>query len=240
MHSVSVKLRMWHCWFVRLPSLRLYWRIRLFKDALRKNMLIGSLIALVGVGLVVFSGSVILKINPLGDFLSIMAALMWAIYCLVLKPLGHDIPPLSSPKGFLYSILSVMVYFIYDPLLVDMEILTAHSGIQSAFLGHSGFHALLHCLECSGQVLGPSRTANYIYFSRWVPWCFRPSFFPKSSPWLLWLEQFALLEGFIWQKGIKKKLPSVYRSFIFTASQCVVMIPSESSLDSSSKCPIKS
>ena len=60
----------------------------IYKEPLRKNMLFGSLIALIGVGLVVFSGSIILQINPLGDFLSIVAALMWAFYCLVLKPLG--------------------------------------------------------------------------------------------------------------------------------------------------------
>lgn len=43
--------------------------------------------ALIGVGLVVFNGSFILKINPLGDFLSLIAALMWAFYCLILKQL---------------------------------------------------------------------------------------------------------------------------------------------------------
>lgn len=62
-----------------------------FKEPLRKNMMLGSLIALVGVGMVVFSGSVLLQINPLGDFLSIVAALMWAIYCLILKPLGGSV-----------------------------------------------------------------------------------------------------------------------------------------------------
>ena len=78
-----------------------------FKEPLRKNMMIGSLIALVGVGLVVFSGSVILKINPLGDFLSIMAALMWAVYCLILKPLGNRYSTaFITRKVFLYSILS--------------------------------------------------------------------------------------------------------------------------------------
>ena len=58
----------------------------ILKEPLRKNMMIGSVIALLGVGLVVFSGSVLLQIHPLGDFLSIVAALMWACYCLVLKP----------------------------------------------------------------------------------------------------------------------------------------------------------
>ena len=58
----------------------------LFKrnESFTRHLFYGSFIALIGVGLVVFNGSFILKINPLGDFLSLIAALMWAFYCLIL------------------------------------------------------------------------------------------------------------------------------------------------------------
>ena len=49
-----------------------------YKESLRKGLLYGSLVALFGVGLVVFNGSVLLKVNPLGDFLTLVAATMWA------------------------------------------------------------------------------------------------------------------------------------------------------------------
>ena len=136
-----------------------------FKDPLRKNMLIGSLIALLGVGLVVFSGSVILQINPLGDFLSIMAALMWAVYCLILKPLGTRYPTaFITRKVFIYSILSVMVYFIFDPLNTNMEILTHPIVIMNLlFLGIVASMLCFIAWNAAVKVLGPSRTANYIY-----------------------------------------------------------------------------
>lgn len=136
-----------------------------FKDALRKNMMIGSFIALVGVALVVFSGSVILKINPLGDFLSIMAALMWAVYCLILKPLGYRYSiAFITRKVFLYSILSVMVYFIYDPLLMNIEILTQPIVVFNLlFLGIVASMLCFIAWNAAVKVLGPSRTANYIY-----------------------------------------------------------------------------
>ena len=136
-----------------------------FKDPLRKNMLIGSLIALLGVGLVVFSGSVILQINPLGDFLSIMAALMWAIYCLILKPLGNRYSTaFITRKVFIYSILSVMVYFLFDPLNMDMEILTHPIVIMNLlFLGIVASMLCFIAWNAAVKVLGPSRTANYIY-----------------------------------------------------------------------------
>ena len=136
-----------------------------FKEPLRKNMMIGSLIALIGVGLVVFSGSVILKINPLGDFLSIMAALMWAIYCLILKPLGKRYSTaFITRKVFLYSILSLLVYFLFVPLQMDTEIL--FHPVVSFNLLFLGIVASMLCFiawNAAVKVLGPSRTANYIY-----------------------------------------------------------------------------
>ena len=137
----------------------------IFKEPLRKNMMIGSFIALIGVGLVVFSGSVILQINPLGDFLSIMAALMWAIYCLILKPLGKRYPTtFITRKVFIYSILSVMVYFLFDPLMMDVEVLTHPIVLLNLFF--LGIVASMLCFiawNAAVKVLGPSRTANYIY-----------------------------------------------------------------------------
>ena len=137
----------------------------IFKEPLRKNMMIGSFIALIGVGLVVFSGSVILQINPLGDFLSIMAALMWAIYCLILKPLGNRYSTaFITRKVFIYSILSVMVYFLFDPLNMDMEILTHPIVIMNLlFLGIVASMLCFIAWNAAVKVLGPSRTANYIY-----------------------------------------------------------------------------
>ena len=136
-----------------------------YKEPLRKNMMIGSFIALIGVGLVVFSGSVILKINPLGDFLSIMAALMWAVYCLILKPLGTRYPTaFITRKVFIYSILSVMIYFLFDPLNTNMEILTHPIVIMNLlFLGIVASMLCFIAWNAAVKVLGPSRTANYIY-----------------------------------------------------------------------------
>ena len=137
----------------------------IFRDPLRKNMMIGSVIALIGVGLVVFSGSVILKINPLGDFLSIMAALMWAVYCLILKPLGKRYPTaFITRKEFLYSILSLLLYFLFKPLHVQMDILLQPVVMYNLlFLGIVASMLCFIAWNAAVKVLGPSRTANYIY-----------------------------------------------------------------------------
>lgn len=143
-------------------ALFMHW---LFKEPLRKNVMIGSLIALVGVGMVVFSGSVILQINPLGDFLSIVASMMWAFYCLVLKPLGNRYSTaFITRKVFLYSILSLLVYFLFDPLQVKVEVLFQPVvELNLLFLGIVASMLCFIAWNAAVKVLGPSRTANYIY-----------------------------------------------------------------------------
>lgn len=143
-------------------ALLVHW---IFKEPLRRNMIIGSIIALIGVGLVVFSGSILLQINPLGDFLSIMAALMWAVYCLILKPLGKKYPTaFITRKVFLYSVISLLVYFLFDPLQVKTEVL--FHPVVTLNLLFLGIVASMLCFiawNAAVKVLGPSRTANYIY-----------------------------------------------------------------------------
>ena len=71
----------------------------------------------------------------------------------------------NASLHFLYSILSVMVYFIYDPLLVDMEILTQPVVVFNLlFLGIVASMLCFIAWNAAVKVLGPSRTANYIYF----------------------------------------------------------------------------
>lgn len=137
----------------------------IYKEPLRKRMLLGSLIALVGVGLVVFSGSVLLQINPLGDFLSIVAAFMWAIYCIVLKPLGNRYATsFITRKVFFYGIISLLLYFLFDPLVIKTDIL-----LQPVVSFNLLFLAVVASMLCfiawnaAVKVLGPSQTANYIY-----------------------------------------------------------------------------
>ena len=45
----------------------------------------GFVIAIAGVVLVVFNGTYVLKLNPLGDALSILAAFSWGVYSVLLK-----------------------------------------------------------------------------------------------------------------------------------------------------------
>ena len=121
-----------------------------YKESLRKGLLYGSLVALFGVGLVVFNGSVLLKVNPLGDFLTLVAATMWAFYCLILKRLSRSYPTLFiTRKVFFYGILSLLKLPV-----VYLNIL---------FLGVIASMLCYIMWNTAVRALGASKTANYIY-----------------------------------------------------------------------------
>ena len=122
-----------------------------YKESLRKGLLYGSLVALFGVGLVVFNGSVLLKVNPLGDFL--------------LKRLSRSYPTLFiTRKVFFYGILSLFFYFAIYPLNIKLELLKLPVVyLNILFLGVIASMLCYIMWNTAVRALGASKTANYIY-----------------------------------------------------------------------------
>lgn len=136
-----------------------------YKTPIRRNTIIGSAIALFGVALVVFNGKFVFNINPLGDFLTICAAVVWAIYCLLLRTLSQRYNTMFiTRKVFFYGVLSLFPYFLIHPLHIKTNIL----GQPSVYLNLL-FLGLIASLLCylmwnyTVKKLGVSKTANYIY-----------------------------------------------------------------------------
>ncbi|HIS62210.1 MAG TPA: DMT family transporter [Candidatus Scybalomonas excrementigallinarum] len=59
------------------------------KDHLGKSFFIGFLFAIAGILLINFNGNVVLQLNPIGDILAIVAALIWAFYCMFIRKIGE-------------------------------------------------------------------------------------------------------------------------------------------------------
>ena len=73
---------------------------------------IGSIIAFVGVILVVLNGQLVLHLNPLGDMLALSAALAWAFYSLFMRRImGRYSMDFITRKIFAYGIISILPYF---------------------------------------------------------------------------------------------------------------------------------
>ena len=134
-------------------------------ERLKPKLIIGSLMALAGVALVVFNGSFILRISPLGDILTLIAALMWAIYCLLLKRMNSNYSTLFiTRKVFFYGILTLLPFFFFYPLQTDTTIL-----FQPLVIANLLFLGVIASMLCyimwtlAVKRLGVVCAANYIY-----------------------------------------------------------------------------
>jgi drug/metabolite transporter (DMT)-like permease len=130
----------------------------------------GSVLALVGIALIVFNGATALQINPLGDALSLFIALSWAFYTILLKRMSERYSILFlTRKVFFYGILTLLPFFIFRPLNLDIEILS--QPIVWGNLLYLGIVASLMCFFLWSVVvkhLGAVRATNYVYFSPMV------------------------------------------------------------------------
>lgn len=132
-----------------------------------KGLIYGSLIALAGVGLVVFSGSVVLKISPVGDLLTLCAALSWAFYSLIIRRMtGRYSTVFITRKIFFYGVLTILPAFLLHPLQLDFAVL-----LKPVVLLNILFLAVLASLLCYVlwnvvlKQLGTMRASNYIYLN---------------------------------------------------------------------------
>lgn len=137
------------------------------KEKATAGLVGGSLLALVGVSLVVYNGHFILKISPLGDFLTLLAAFSWAFYSLIMKKMsGRYRTTFITRKIFFYGILTILPAFILHPWQFSL------SGLwQPAVWMNLLFLGVLASLVCFVvwniilKQLGTVRASNYIYLN---------------------------------------------------------------------------
>ncbi|MGL4851689.1 MAG: DMT family transporter [Phocaeicola sp.] len=136
-------------------------------EHLNKRTVIGSTVALVGVGFVVFNGNQILKLSPMGDLLTLTAALMWAFYSLILKRLGKSYSMVFvTRKIFFYGAISAIPLFFVEPLPMEWEVLGKPEVLYNLL-----FLTIVASLGCfilwntCLHKLGVVQASNYIYLT---------------------------------------------------------------------------
>ena len=81
-----------------------------YKEHLTRRLVLGSVVALMGVGFGVLNGTV-LKIHPLGDALALVAAIAWAVYSVVLRRFdGKYSTWFVTRKVFFYGIVTLVPF----------------------------------------------------------------------------------------------------------------------------------
>lgn len=132
-----------------------------------KGTIIGSVIAFMGVACVIFNSSFVVKMNPLGDILSILAALSWSIYSLVLKKLNAMYSVMFiSRKTFFYGVLTALPFMLFQPELSSPSVLL-RTDVWSNLLFLGAFASMIAYILWAQSVkyLGAIKASNYMYIS---------------------------------------------------------------------------
>lgn len=132
-----------------------------------KPLIAGSIIALMGVALLIFNGSFVLKLSPMGDLLTLCAALSWAIYSLIIRKLSGRYPAVFiTRKVFFYGLLTVLPAFLVHPF--DFPISGFARPTVWANLLFLGVLASFICFAVWNVVLkqlGTIQASNYLYLN---------------------------------------------------------------------------
>ena len=85
-------------------------------ERISKLQALGSVLACLGMAVVVLNGHFVLHLSPLGDMLAFAACLCWAVYSLLMKPATERYSSLFiTRKVFFYGLLTIIPYYFFRP-----------------------------------------------------------------------------------------------------------------------------
>ncbi|MCQ2222453.1 MAG: DMT family transporter [Bacteroidaceae bacterium] len=138
-----------------------------YKDErMNRRQIMASMIAFLGLVLVVLNGQLILHLNPIGDALAFSAAVSWGLYSLLMKPLTNQYEPsFLTRKVFAYGLITIIPWFLLvQPLNANLSLLT-HPAVWMNLLWLS-LVASLTCFLMWNWVLprlGIVKATNVVY-----------------------------------------------------------------------------
>ena len=141
-------------------------RVFIRGEKIKKSLVWGSMIALVGVTLVVFNGSVVLQIKPVGDLLTLAAASCWAFYTIILKKLDAYPTVFITRKVFFYGLVTLLPLFYFFPFRWNPELFSLPQVWGNLlFLGIIASFICFIAWNKTVKILGGIRANNYIYLT---------------------------------------------------------------------------
>lgn len=132
-----------------------------------RGVILGSIVAFFGVACVIFNSSFVVKMKPIGDLLSLAAAVSFAVYSIVLRRLNalYSVGFISR-KTFFYGIITALPFLAFEPVTSDFSVfLKPEVFLNLLFLG--AFASMLAFVIWAQTIkhLGAVRASNYLYVS---------------------------------------------------------------------------
>lgn len=134
-----------------------------------KTQWMGTILAFIGMAVVVLNGRFVLNLNPVGDVLAFIACICWAIYSLLIKKVGHKYSSqLITRKVFAYGVLTIIPYFFFrsNEIPADFNVF-----LEPTVWGNLAFLSIVASFICyllwtvCIHRLGTIEATNYVYLN---------------------------------------------------------------------------
>lgn len=137
------------------------------EEKLRPSFFGGFVLAMAGIALISFNGSA-LALNPLGDLLALLAALVWACYSILTRKIsayGYS-TLITTRRVFCYGIaFMIPAMFLFDVQWNLSALAQPVYLLNLVFLGLGASALCFVTWNTAVKLLGPVRTSVYIYMS---------------------------------------------------------------------------
>lgn len=129
--------------------------------------LMGSLLAFVGMVVVVLNGRFVLHLSPVGDALAFTACMCWAVYSLLMKSLsGKYSASFITRKVFFYGVLTILPYYAVAPGMPSLDVLARPVVLANLlFLGCLASMVCFLTWNWCIAKLGAVKATNWVYFN---------------------------------------------------------------------------
>jgi len=129
--------------------------------------LIGCVIALIGISIISFSGTT-MHLNPIGDILSVGAAMVWSFYAVFSKKMGafgYSVIQ-TTRRTFFYGILFMIPALYFFDFKWDLYRFSTPAYIFNIFYLGLGASAICFVTwNLAVRILGAIKTSVYIYLA---------------------------------------------------------------------------
>jgi len=159
----NVSLIVCSCPMVTTLLLALFYK----SERLSKWQYVGSVLALLGMAVVVLNGHFVLHLSPVGDALALAACLSWATYSVLLRNVTRKYSSaFITRKVFFYGLLTILPYFAWHPSWPPLA-----TFMQGEVVAHLLFLSVIASFLCyilwnlCVRRLGVQQAGNWIYFN---------------------------------------------------------------------------
>lgn len=130
------------------------------------NFFIGFVFAMLGICLISFSGSTKFQLNPFGDVLAFLAALVWSFYSVLFRKVSnygyHTL--LTTRRVFFYGVIFMLPAMFFMDFTPEVSLLLKPVNLFNLlFLGFGASALCFATWNLAVKLIGAVKTSVYIY-----------------------------------------------------------------------------